>query len=101
MSIKLTALASGNCGNDAHLVTWFYDRLGVLKKPNIFVIHKDVYESANVILVIANPFFQTGVALFQVVDEIPDRRTFDLNDFLILGQFAKRSWNTDWYRHND
>jgi hypothetical protein len=78
-------LASGNSGKDAHFITWFDGRLGVLKKPNIFVIYEHVYESANVILLIADAFFQTRVTLFQVVDYVSDRRAFDLNNFLVLG----------------
>ena len=78
-------LTSGNRRKDAHFITWFNGRLGVLKKPNIFVIHEYVYEPVNVILLIANAFFQTGVTLFQVVDYVSDRRAFDLNNFLVLG----------------
>jgi predicted dinucleotide-binding enzyme len=32
-----------------------------------------------------NACFQTRVTLFQIVDYIPDRRTFDPNNFLVLG----------------
>jgi hypothetical protein len=77
-------LTSSNRWKDAHFITWFHGRLGVLKKPNIFVIHENVYEPTNVILFIANPFFQTRVTLFQIVNYIPDRRTFDPNNFLVL-----------------
>ena len=78
-------LTSGNGRKNAHFITWFHSRLGVLKKPDIFVIHEYVYESANVILLIANAFFQTRITLFQTVDYVPDRRTFDPNNFLVLG----------------
>jgi hypothetical protein len=77
-------LTSSNGWKDAHFITWFHGRLGVLKKPNIFVIHENVYEPTNVILFIANPFFQTRVTLFQIVNYVPDRRTFDPNNFLVL-----------------
>jgi hypothetical protein len=78
-------LTSGNGRKDAHFITWFHGRLGVLKKPDFFLIHEYVYEPANVILLIANAFVQTRVTLFQIVDYIPDRRTFDPNNFLVLG----------------
>jgi hypothetical protein len=78
-------LTSGNGRKDAHFITWFHGGLGVLKKPDIFVIHENVYEPADVISLIANAFFQTRVTLFQIVDYIPDRPTFDSNNFLVLG----------------
>src|SRR5258708_4613657 len=78
-------LTSGNRRKDAHFITRFYGRLGVLKKPNIFVIHEYVYEPVNIILLIANAFFQTRVTLFQVVDYVSDRRTFDLRRNQQLG----------------
>jgi hypothetical protein len=77
-------LTSSNRWKDAHFITWFHGRLGVLKKPNIVVIHENVYEPTNVILFIANPFFQTRVTSFQIVNYIPDRRAFDPNNFLVL-----------------
>jgi hypothetical protein len=78
-------LTSGDCRKDAHFITWVHGRLSVLKKANIFVIHENVYEPANVILLIANAFFHTRVTVFQIVDYLPDGRTFDPNNFLILG----------------
>lgn len=84
-SVTVVLLASGDCRKDAHFITWVHGRLSVLKKPNIFVIHENVYEPPNVILLIANAFFQTRVTVFQIVDYLPNGRTFDPNNFLILG----------------
>jgi hypothetical protein len=97
--LLIILLASGNGRNDAYFITWFDGCLGVLKKPNVFIVHEDVYEPANVILFIANALFQARVTMLKVVDQVPDGSAFDLNDFLVLGQFAKRGGNTDWYRH--
>jgi hypothetical protein len=78
-------LTSGNGRKDAHFITWFHGGLSILKKPDIFVIHEYVYEPANVISLVANAFLQTRIALFQIVDYIPDRRPFDANNFPVLG----------------
>ena len=75
--VTIVLLASGDCRKDAHFITWVHGRLSVLKKPNIFVIHENVYEPANVILLIANAFFHTRITLLQIFDYVSYRRAFE------------------------
>ncbi len=85
-------LASGNGRNDAYFITWFDGCLGVLKKPNVFIVHEDVYEPANVILFIANALFQARVTMLKVVDQVPDRSCLRSERFPGSGSVCEAGW---------
>jgi hypothetical protein len=71
--------------NDADFVARSDGGLGFFQKADIFVIQEDVNKPANMILVVADALFQTGIGPIETIDQFADRRTVGFNDLLVLG----------------
>jgi hypothetical protein len=65
-------LSACDGGHDADFITRFHGSLGFFQKTDIFVIQKDINESADVILFVTDALFQTGVIVLQTIDELTD-----------------------------
>jgi len=92
-------LTSGDSRDDADLVAILDGRLSVAKEANIFVIEEDVYETANVAAFVADALGESGIGLFQIVENVTDGGTLRGNDFVFSGQFPERCWdaNGSWH----
>ena len=88
MKLAETLLSAGDGGHDADFVARFHRGLGFFQKTDIFVVQKDINESADVILIVADALFQTGIGALETLDQLTDRCAFGFNDFLVLGEFS-------------
>lgn len=88
MKLAETLLSAGDGGYNADFVAQFHRGLGFTEKANVFVVQKDIDESADLILIVANALFQTGIGALETLDQFADRCAFGFNDFLILGEFS-------------
>ena len=91
---------SGNCGNDADLIAVFQRRLLVFQEADVFLVHIDVNETANFAFLIHETFLDAGVAALQFGDCFSDGCAVDFDEFLVVGQLAERSWDSDFFWHN-
>ena len=92
-------LTSGDGGNDADFVAIFERRLLVLQKANVFLVHINIHEPAHFAFFIDQTFLDAGIAGLQFDDGGANGGGFDLHNFLVVGQFAQRSWNSYFFCH--
>ncbi len=71
-------LSACNGGHDADFIARFHGSLGFFQKTDIFVVQKDINEPADVILFVTDALFQTGVIVFQTIDDLTDCCAFEL-----------------------
>ena len=81
-------LSAGDGGQDADFVTRFHRCLGLVEKSDVFIVQKDVYETPDVILIVADALFQAWVGALKTLNQLTNRSAFRFNDFLIQGEFS-------------
>src|SRR5208282_5286851 len=83
--LQTAALPACDRRNDADFVARSDWGLGFFQKAYIFVIQEDVNKPANMIMVVADALFQTGIGPIETSDHFADRCTIGFNDLLVLG----------------
>lgn len=91
---------SGNRRNNADFVTILQRGVAVLQKADVLFVHVHVHETSDLTGVVDQTFLDAWKARLQLTDGGLDGSRRHLDEFLFLGQFAKRSRNADvdWHR---
>jgi len=56
-----------------------------LRKRTIFVVQEDIHESPDLILIVADALFQTGIGALQTLNQLANRPALSVDDFLVSG----------------
>jgi hypothetical protein len=95
----LLGLPPGDGRNDADLVGRFDRSLVLFEEADVFVVHEDVHEAADVSFVVADALFEAWEGAVEAGDDFADIRAAGFDDFELVGQLAKGCGDTDT-RHN-
>ncbi len=94
-----SALASGNGGNDAYIVTRLNWCVAVLEEPDVFLIDVHVDEPADLTGIIDKSIPDSRVAGLQFGYRACDRARFHLHQLGLVGQLAEWCWNANFDGH--
>jgi len=93
------ASTAGNSWNDAHLIACMESRGFVLQKANIFTIHIEVKEPAELAILITKPGTNTREGGFHSINQIRHAVCFQAHTGLISGVFLQGSGNQNLNSH--
>src|SRR3954462_12592565 len=94
------ALPASDRWDDANFVAVLQRRILVLKKTDVFLVHVHVYEAADFAFVIDQPFLDSRESGLEFGNRGANGGRIDLDDFLVVRQFAQGSWDAYFLGHN-
>src|SRR5262245_53796926 len=91
----MTSGAAGDGGDDADFV--FVGELGVdvFEEADVFAVHVDVDEAADLAGFIAKALAEARVLLLEAVDSVLQRRAVGGDELFVVGELAERSGDAD------
>jgi hypothetical protein len=78
-------LSAGNGGDDADLVARLDRSFGFAEESNVFVVQINIHKSSDLIFIVADALFQSGIGVLKVIDQLADGSALSFDYFLILG----------------
>ena len=85
--------AAGDCRDDADFIAVFDRRLLIFKKSDVLFVDVNIDEPPHCPGVIEQALLDARIAGLQLGDGRADGPGVDLNEFLVIGQFAE--WSRD------
>ena len=70
-------------------------------EADVFIVDEDIHETADISLLVADTLDEARVGGIEGVQNVADIGSGGLNDFLIVGEFAQRRWDSDLDRHGE
>src|SRR5258708_22586566 len=97
MRIKLTAR---NGRDDADFIAVLERGLLVLEKTDVLLVHIDIHEAPDFAALVRQSFLDAGTARLQFRDRRADGGGVDLDNFLVVREFAERRRYSYFLSHN-
>src|SRR6185436_5721635 len=96
---RLGMAAAGDGRDDRNFCAFGHSGLGAFFKTNVFPVYEHVDEAANLAVFIANAFFHSRVALFEVGEDLVYGFSGDVHNRLLFSEFSQRCGDADFGWH--
>src|SRR6266850_3538015 len=99
MGTRSPSAPPGDGRHDRHLVAVLQRGRLVVEEPDVFLVHVDVDETAQLASLIDQTLTQSGKLMLEVADHVPDRVALGLDVGVALGDGPERRRNAHGHRH--